>query len=132
MSVQRLDSGNVRVLHTPRVLLATQDSRFARVAGFLLARAGYDVEASRRPDEVVDEVGRLGPAVVVLEAGESLARSARMAAAVEALYPAVRVLLVTEDERAMEQSGLRVYGKWAGLERLTEEVGRAVLGLRAS
>jgi DNA-binding NtrC family response regulator len=130
MSVPSIDQSNVRALHRPRVLVATRDRRYARIVSFLLARAGYDVDASGRPDELVEDVARFAPGVVVLDATGSLGETARAAAAVEATHPSLRVLFVTEDEQT--NGSLPLFGKWSALERLVDEVGRAAVGLKAS
>ena len=49
MEQPRIDIRNVRPLRPLRVLVAARDARFNRVAGFLLARRGFDVETLRRP-----------------------------------------------------------------------------------
>jgi uncharacterized protein len=108
-----------------RVLLATRDDDFTRLAHFLLTRNGFTVETTKKMSQAVDIVGRLWMDVVVLDASESLSEAARTVAAIEALHPQVSVLLVTDDERPKPNAGLKVADKWEAMETLTEDIRRA-------
>ena len=72
---------NVRPLHRVRVLVASGDQRFVRVAGFLLERSGFLVTALHNVDHMLGAVDRHAPHVVVLDGSDSLAASSRSAAA---------------------------------------------------
>lgn len=108
-----------------RVLIATRDDDFTRLAHFLLTRNGFTVETTKKMSQAVDIVGRLWMDVVVLDASESLSEAARTVAAIEALHPQVSVLLVSDDERPKPNAGLRVADKWEAMETLTEDIRRA-------
>jgi uncharacterized protein len=108
-----------------RVLLATRDDDFTRLARFLLTRNGFTVETTKKMSQAVDIVGRLWMDVVVLDASESLSEAARTIAAIEALHPQVSVLLVSDDERPKPNAALRVADKWEAMETLTEDIRRA-------
>jgi DNA-binding NtrC family response regulator len=129
MSLLRPDTANVRPLHRQRVLVATTDRRFLRVAGFLLAREGYDVDSSRRPSELLDDIDRQLPNVVVLDGSDSLAAAVRTVAAIEALHPRVRVLIVVEDDARPVSKMLRVFPKWSAMNDLLREVERPYPGV---
>ena len=64
---ERVDIRNVRSLRPLRVLVASRDARFGRVAGFLLGRRGFDVEILGRPSKVLDTVSRTGVDVAILD-----------------------------------------------------------------
>ena len=113
---------NVRALRRLRVLVATRDRRFLRVAGFLLARGEFEVESTARPRDLLRVIERQPPDIVILDASESLAEAARCVAAAEALYPHVTVLVVSDDAAASTVN-LRVFDKWKSFEQL-------VVGLR--
>jgi DNA-binding NtrC family response regulator len=115
---------NVRALRRLRVLVAAHDRRFLRVAGFLLARGGFDVESTPRSRDLLQAVDRRPPDIVILDASESLAEAARSVAAIEALHPHVTVLVVSDEGSAASTVNLRVFDKWKSFERL-------VVGLRA-
>ena len=108
-----------------RVLLATRDDDFTRLAHFLLTRNGFTVETTKKMSQAVDIVGRLWMDVVVLDASESLSETARTVAAIEALHPQVSVLLVSDDERPKPNAALQVADKWEAMETLTDDIRRA-------
>jgi DNA-binding NtrC family response regulator len=124
---------NVRALHRVRVLVVSGDQRFVRVAGFLLARSGFEVEALNRADRVLGAVDRHAPHVVILDGSESLASSSRSAAAIEALHPDVRVIVVSENgangSHSLHASPAH-FPKWASMTELVGEVERTYLTLR--
>lgn len=108
---------NVRALRRLRVLVATRDRRFLRVAGFLLARGEFEVESTARPRDLLQVIERQPPDIVILDASESLAEAARCVAAAEALHPHVTVLVVSDDAAASTVN-LRVFDKWKSFEQL--------------
>jgi uncharacterized membrane protein (UPF0127 family)/CheY-like chemotaxis protein len=108
-----------------RVLIATRDDDFTRLAHFLLSRNGFTVETTKKMSQAVDIVGRLWMDVVVLDASDSLSEAARTVAAIEALHPQVSVLLVSDDERPKPNAALQVADKWEAMETLTEDIRRA-------
>jgi DNA-binding NtrC family response regulator len=118
---------NVRVLRRIRVLVVSRDRPFAAMAKFLLAREGIDAEASSRPGDLFELVRRRID-VVVIDATGSLANAASAAAELEALYPGIGVVMVT-DERGPQARALPVLPKWAALEELAEAARRAYLKL---
>jgi DNA-binding NtrC family response regulator len=113
--------GNVRALRQLRVLVAARDRRFLRVAGFLLARGGFDVESTSRPRDLLQVLERQPADIVILDGSESLAEAARSVAAVEALHPHVTVLVVSDDGAAPTVN-LRVFDKWKSFERLVVDL----------
>ena len=94
MEQPRVDTQNVRPLRPLRVLVAARDARFNRVAGFLLARRGFEVEILCRPSAVLDTVSRTGIDVVIVDASDSVSDAARAVAALEALHPHITVVVV--------------------------------------
>jgi hypothetical protein len=67
----------------------------------------------------------------VLDASDSLSEAARTVAAIEALNPQVRVLLVCDAERPRPTTGLNVMEKWQSLETLADEIKLSQTGSRA-
>jgi uncharacterized protein len=131
----RLDDGHDGDSAEPerpiRVLLGTRDDRFLRLARFLLTRNDFVVESTKRLPSAVDFVERHGTDVVVLDASDSLSEAARTVAAIEALNPEVRVLLVCDAKRPRPKSGLNVMEKWQALETLADEIKPSHAGSRA-
>jgi uncharacterized protein len=108
-----------------RVLLATRDEDFLRLAEFLLTRNGFAVESTKKVVNAVDLIGRQRLDVVVLDASESMSDTARTVAAIEALHPQVGVLLVSDDERPKPATGLQIAEKWEAMETLTDDIRRS-------
>jgi uncharacterized protein len=108
-----------------RVLLATRDDYYLRLARFLLTRNGFTVESTKKVANAVDLVSRYWLDVVVLDASDSLSETARTVAAIKALHPQVSVLLVADDERQGPNGGLQISDKWDSIETLTDDIRRA-------
>ena len=117
---------NVRPLRRLHVLVATTDARYARVACFLLERAGFDAESCRE-EETLARVESNRRDVVVLDASRSFGAAARLRAALVVRHRHVAVVLVSDSPRAFASFG--VLPKWHRGETLTEEVERAYLRL---
>jgi len=132
MEQPRVDTRNVRSLRPLRVLVAARDGRFNRVAGFLLARRGFEVEILRRPSAVLDAVSRTGIDVVIVDASDSVSDTARTAAALEALHPHITVVVVADDPVDADGGALRVLPKWTSLESLVANLEAMHLGLETS
>jgi hypothetical protein len=113
------------------VLLGSRDDRFLRLARFLLTRNDFVVESTKRLPSAVEYVERHGSDVVVLDASDSLSEAAKTVAAIEALNPEVRVLLVCDSDRPRPTSGLNVMEKWQALESLADEIKLSHAGSRA-
>ena len=122
MEIAGVNVDNVRALRRLRVLVAARDRRFLRVAGFLLARGGFEVESSARPRDLLRVVDRQPPDIVILDGSESLAEAARCVAAVEALHPHVTVIVVSDDGAAESTVNLRVFDKWKSFEQLVQSL----------
>jgi DNA-binding NarL/FixJ family response regulator len=132
MEQPRVDTRNVRSLRPLRVLVAARDGRFNRVAGFLVARRGFEVEILRRPSAVLDAVSRTGIDVVIVDASDSVSNTARTAAALEALHPHITVVVVADDPANADGGALRVLPKWTSLESLVANLEAMHLGLETS
>ena len=124
---------NVRPLHRVRVLVASGDQRFVRIAGFLLERSGFLVTALHNVDHTLGAVDRHAPHVVVLDGSDSLGASSRSAAAIEALHPGVRVIVVAENRNGFQPGAGSPYQfpKWSSMTDLVAEVGRSYLSLES-
>lgn len=108
----------VRRLQPLRVLLAGRDRRYVRVTSFLLERKGYVVRKSTL--EAAAETARRHRSDVVLLEGDKLrSDAARNAAAIEALNPNARVIVVV-DKPPTEWAGLSTLPKWVELERIVD------------
>src|SRR5262249_56901695 len=118
-------------LSRTRVLIGTDDEQFLRLARFLLTRNHFEVEGTKRLAKLVDLVNRHGADVVVIDATGSLGDAARTVAAIEALHPEIRLVVVCDDEPPRWTSGLKVTKKWDALETLPEDIGVLTQDARA-
>jgi DNA-binding NtrC family response regulator len=121
--------GNVRPLRPLRVVVAAADARFGRVAGFLLARRGFEVELLRRPSDVLDVVFEKGVDIVILDATGSLSEAERSHAAIEASHPHVTVILVADEVAETRYGTQQILPKWTSLETLILNLEARHLGL---
>jgi hypothetical protein len=124
---------NVRPLHRVRVLVASGDQRFVRMAGFLLERSGFLVTALHNVDHMLGAVDRHAPHVVVLDGSDSLGASSRSAAAIEALHPGVRVIVVAENRNGSQpgDGSSSQFPNWSSMTELVATVGRSYLSLES-
>ena len=129
MEQPRVDIRNVRPLRPLRVFVVARDARFNRVAGFLLAQRGFDVEVLRRPSAVLDTVSPTGVDVVIVDASDSVSDTARTVAALEALHPHITVIVVADDPAVTDGGALRLLPKWTSLETLVANLEAMHLGL---
>jgi uncharacterized membrane protein (UPF0127 family) len=114
-----------------RVLIGTDDEQFLRLARFLLTRRRFEVDGTKRVAKLVDLVERQGADVVVIDATRSLGDAARTVAAIEALHPEVRAVVVCEGEPPRWTNGLKVTKKWDALETLPQELAALAENARA-
>ena len=117
----------MRVLRPIRVLVVSRDRPFAAMAKFLLARDGLEATTTARPGDLFELVQQ-GVDVVVIDATGSLAGAASAAAGLEALYPGIGVVVVS-DEYGPQPHALPVLPKWAALEGIGGAARRAYLRL---
>lgn len=129
MENPQVDIRNVRPLRPLRVLVAARDPRFNRVAGFLLARRGFDVETLRRPSAIVDTVSRTGVDIVIVDASDSVSETARALAVLDALHPHVSVVVVGDEPDDADGATLKILPKWTSLETLVANLEAMHLGL---
>jgi PleD family two-component response regulator len=111
-------------LHRIKVLLAGRDKTYLSLTRLLLTRRGFVVTSASTPSKLLGAVERQRPDVVILDGTGSLSDAARLAAAVEALQPRSRVVVVG-DQHQPRLRHLRLLAKWSPLERLVEEIERA-------
>jgi DNA-binding NtrC family response regulator len=130
MAGNAFDMAKVRPLRPPRVVLAVADARFVRIASFLLARRGFEVQATKRPRDVLELLERRTADVVILDGTRSFTDAARLAGAVEALHPEMSVIVVADDPQAVEPlHNLQLFPKWTSFDQLASSIERAHVGL---
>ena len=118
----------VRPLRPPRVVVAVADARFVRLACFLFARRGFNVE-STQPPALLELLERHHVDAVILDGTGSVTEAARLAAAVEALHPSVMVVVVAEQPEIVEVSTMKLFPKWTSFDQLAGDIERMHLGM---
>lgn len=107
-----------------RVAVASPDSRFLRVAQFLLSRQPFDVETYRDTRSLMKS--RTPSDVVVLDSSTSLATTARVMRELTVVNPATRFVVVGEappnGDGDTAAHSLRVLPKWDSFDRIVEEI----------
>ena len=107
-----------------RVAVASPDSRFLRVAQFLLSRQPFDVETYRDTRSLMKS--RTPSDVVVLDSSTSLATTARVMRELTVVNPATRFVVVGEappnGDSDTAAHSLRVLPKWDSFDRIVEEI----------
>ena len=103
----------------PRIVLVAHDRRFLRVTAFLLAREGFDVQASNEVPRLLELIEEHAADVAVLEPDGS-AVAARAVGALRALRPDVGLVVVGDSRPSLW--GERTLPKWSEVARLVGEI----------
>jgi uncharacterized protein len=110
-----------------RVAIASSDSRFLRVSGFLLERHGFEVERFRQAKDVIPKAAEGRFAAVIVDGSGSLLAAARVIRGLSAESPSTGVVVVGDageqnGSQAPQQHGLRVVPKWESFDQLVHEI----------
>ena len=106
-----------------RVLVASSDPRFLRLARFLLGGRDFEVEELTTPERLPDAVLEPSIDIAVLDGGVAVADAFRTANAARARRPEVPVIIAA-DTGGKSPSGVRVFDRWNETEELLEDVER--------
>jgi len=106
-----------------RVLVASRDPRFLRLARFLLGGRDFEVEELSSPERLPDAILEPNIDIAVLDGAEKVAEALRIANATRARRPEVPVIIAA-DTGGKSPSGVRVFDRWNETEELLEDVER--------
>ena len=106
-----------------RVLVASRDPRFIRLARFLLEGRDLDVEELTTPERLPDAVLEPNLDLAVLDGGSAVADALRTANAARARRPEVPIVIAA-DTGGKSPSGVRVFDRWNETEELLLDVER--------
>ncbi len=123
---------NVQALRPMRILLVSDDTKFADRVVSAAGRQGLDIARAASDDDLDVTTIRHASNVIVLDARDALRRTARAATVFATLHPGIAVVLVADGATTPGVSGVRLVDKWRSAERLLGEVERAYLGLGTS
>ncbi len=106
-----------------RVLVASSDPRFLRLARFLLGGRDFEVEELTTPERLPEAVLEPGVDIAVLDGADAVADAFRTANAARARRPEVPVVIAA-DTSGKSPAGVRVFDRWNETEELLEDVER--------
>jgi uncharacterized membrane protein (UPF0127 family)/CheY-like chemotaxis protein len=106
-----------------RVLVASRDPRFLRLARFLLGGREFEVEELTSPERLPDAILDANVDIAILDGAETVADAFRTANATRARRPEIPVIIAA-DTAGKSPSGVRVFDRWNETEELLEDVER--------
>jgi uncharacterized membrane protein (UPF0127 family)/CheY-like chemotaxis protein len=106
-----------------RVLVASSDPRFLRLARFLLGGRDFEVEELTTPERLPEAVMEPSVDIAVLDGADMVADAFRTANATRARRPEVPIIIAA-DTGGKSPSGVRVFDRWNETEELLEDVER--------
>jgi uncharacterized membrane protein (UPF0127 family)/CheY-like chemotaxis protein len=106
-----------------RVLVASRDPRFVRLARFLLNGRELEVDELGMPERLPDAIQDPAVDVVILDGAEAVADTLRIANAARARRPEVPIVIAA-DTGGKSPAGIRVFDRWNETEELLADVER--------
>jgi CheY-like chemotaxis protein len=106
-----------------RVLVASRDPRFVRLAKFLLGGRDLEVEELTTPEQLPDAILEPTLDLAVLDGGDAVADALRTANAARARRPEVPIVIAA-DTGGKSPAGVRVFDRWNETEELLLDVER--------
>ena|SRR5262245_43805781 len=106
-----------------RVLVASRDPRFVKLARFLFEGRELEVDELSTPDRVVDDVRDTQPDVIVFDGGADVASALRTVNRLRVSRPELAVV-VAADTGGRSPAGTRVFDRWNETEELLHDVER--------
>ena len=108
-----------------RVLVASRDPRFVKLARFLFEGRDLEVEELTTPERLTDGIRDPDLDVVVLDGGDDVAAALRNANRARVLRPDVPIVIAA-DTGGKSPTGIRVFDRWNETEELLLDVERVV------
>jgi uncharacterized membrane protein (UPF0127 family)/CheY-like chemotaxis protein len=106
-----------------RVLVASRDPRFVRLARFLLTGRELEVEELATPERLPDAIETSTVDLVILDGAETVGDALRTTNAARARRPEVPVVIAA-DTGGKSPAGIRVFDRWNETEELLLDVER--------
>jgi DNA-binding NtrC family response regulator len=123
------DSANVRAIRPMRILLVTDDGRYADQVTAAAALGGVDIALAAVGVDLDAAATRDAPNVVVLDAHNALARTSRTATVFAALHPRIATVVVANRSPERSVGNVHVVDKGRSADRLLGVLESAFLGL---
>ncbi len=106
-----------------RVLVASRDARFIKLARFLFEGRELEIDELTTPERLPEAILQADLDVAVLDGGTAVADALRTANAARAKRPQVPVVIAA-DTGGRSPSGVRVFDRWNETEELLHDVER--------
>jgi hypothetical protein len=106
-----------------RILVASRDPRFVKLARFLFEGRDLEVEELTAPERLTDAIRDPELDVAVLDGGADVAAALRTANRARAQRPEVPII-VAADTGGRSPTGIRVFDRWNETEELLLDVER--------
>jgi hypothetical protein len=106
-----------------RVLVASHDARFVKLARFLLSGRDLEVDELNTPERLPDLVTETDVDLVVLDGAGKVADALRTANAARARRPELPVVIAA-DTGGRTPAGIRVFDRWNETEELLLDIER--------
>ncbi|HET9508631.1 MAG TPA: DUF192 domain-containing protein, partial [Gaiellaceae bacterium] len=106
-----------------RILVASRDPRFLRLARFLLGGRDFEVEELTTPERLPEAILEPSLDLAVLDGADAVAEALRTANASRARRPDVPVIIAA-DTGGKSPNGVRVFDRWNETEELLLDVER--------
>jgi CheY-like chemotaxis protein len=106
-----------------RILVASRDPRFLRLARFLLGGRDLEVEELTSPERLPDAILEPSVDLAVLDGADAVADALRTANATRARRPEVPIIIAA-DTGGKSPAGVRVFDRWNETEELLLDVER--------
>ena len=106
-----------------RILVASSDPRFLRLARFLLGGRDLEVEELTTPERLPEAILTPSVDLAVLDGADSVADALRTANATRARRPEIPVIIAA-DTGGKSPSGIRVFDRWNETEELLLDIER--------
>jgi uncharacterized membrane protein (UPF0127 family) len=106
-----------------RILVASRDPRFTRLARFLLSGRELEVEELTAPERLPQAVSDPAIDLAILDGADKVAEALRIANAARARRPEIAVVIAA-DTGGKSPAGVRVFDRWNETEELLLDVER--------
>ena len=120
---------SLSALRPMRIVLVTDDLRYSDMFLAAAARRGIPVIVAAADDDIDAVVARNSANVAVFDGGDSLARTARTAAAFAVVNPDIAVGVVADRAETRRSGNLVVIDRWRSVERLLGELQRVFVAI---
>ncbi len=124
-------SANVRPIRPLRILLVTDDGRYADDVATAASVRGVEFALAAVDDDLEATTTSHSPNVVVLDADNKIARTSRTATVFAALHPRIATVIVAKQAPERIVGTVQVVDKRRSAERLLGDLEHALLGLAA-